>query len=171
MKKFIKTTLKEFLNEQNIHKSIDEVNNDWEVIDKIIEECKLDGWGGKCGIFAIALNKVLFKNKGSYIIVTNEHLWNKDVKWIGHVCVEYGGYLYDSNGVVDDIEKIKSWGQLNEEDMNPITNIIMGEFAYDSILIDLKDDKDILDTEEFILDNLNNEEFLSSYINTMNNKV
>lgn len=103
----------------------------WENIDDFIKACKLDGWAGKCGVFAIALNTVLFNKKGNYIIATNEHLWNNELRWIGHVCVEYDNYLYDSNGIVENIEHFESWGQPSEDDTNPITNKRMGELAYD----------------------------------------
>lgn len=103
-----------------------------------------------------------------YIIATNEHLWNNNIKWVGHIGVEYNGYLYDSNGIVQNIEHFKSWGQPLEDGVNPLTHTKMDDLSYDSILIKLKD-FNIPDEQEFILKSTNHSNLLDSYIKRMVN--
>ena len=81
---------------------------------KILKKANLDGWGGDCGATAIAINKVLFNNKGKYLAGINSYLYEKGY-FIGHVAVEFDNSFFDSSGETTK-EKVESWGQIDPLD-------------------------------------------------------
>lgn len=79
----------------------------------------LSGMGGDCGAAAIAINRVLFNNKASYVAAVNWLIWEKTKKIIGHVGVEHNGVIWDWEGTFDDEEareQFLSWGMLEVGD-------------------------------------------------------
>ena len=65
--------------------------------DEVIRAAALEGFSGRCGRVAIAINRVIFGDKGRYVVATNPAI-NKHRKslFIGHVAVEWKGRLFDS---------------------------------------------------------------------------
>lgn len=85
--------------------------------DEIIRAAQLDGFAGRCGRVAIAINHVLFAGKGRYVVATNPHISeHRGRLFMGHVVVEWKGHLFDATGRVDDEHGIESWGMVDHTD-------------------------------------------------------
>jgi hypothetical protein len=89
--------------------------------DAVIRAAQLDGFGGRCGRVAIAINHVLFDNKGRYVIATNpainEHWRGRQAgMFMGHVVVEWKGRLFDATGVIEDETDVEAWGIVDRTD-------------------------------------------------------
>lgn len=85
--------------------------------DEVIRAAHLDGFSGRCGRVAIAINRVLFDNKGRYVIATNPHInEHRGQLFMGHVVVEWKGRLFDATGGIDDEHTVESWGMVDHTD-------------------------------------------------------
>ncbi len=90
--------------------------------DEVIRAASLEGFSGRCGRVAIAINRVVFGDKGRYVIATNPAI-NKHRKgagfsqvFMGHVAVEWKGRLFDAGGVIDDEDTFEAWGMVDHTD-------------------------------------------------------
>lgn len=124
-----------------------------DVIEHAVEH-GFTGFGGDCGVAAVAMNKVLFGGRGKYWAAVNAYQWDHDSRLSGHVAVAYGGHLWDVDGVWEDgakafpgdaPEDFKSWGMLDPEDPDyswPDGAEIgeIGELANDVALVELTED-------------------------------
>jgi hypothetical protein len=85
--------------------------------DEIIRAAQLEGFGGRCGRVAIAINRVVFADKGRYVIATNPAInKHRGRLFMGHVAVEWKGRLFDANGIIDDEDTMESWGVVDHAD-------------------------------------------------------
>jgi hypothetical protein len=85
--------------------------------DEVIRTAQLDGFGGRCGRVAIAINHVVFGDKGRYVIATNPAISkHRGRLFIGHVVVEWKGRLFDATGGIDDEHEVESWGMVDHID-------------------------------------------------------
>lgn len=73
------------------------------------------GFRGSCAGAAIAINRVLFKNKGKFVISVNEFLWTKIKRFVGHVVVEFEGVYWDADARPKSFGDIDDWGDLGED--------------------------------------------------------
>lgn len=76
-----------------------------------------NGFGGLCGEAAIAINRVLFQNKGKLIGMFNAAFLDHDVLF-GHVAVYFDNFYWDSDGFSKHEDEASSWGMLDHEDLN-----------------------------------------------------
>jgi hypothetical protein len=84
---------------------------------EIIRAAQLEGFGGRCGRVAIAINRVVFGDNGRYVVATNPHISEqRDRLFVGHVVVEWKGRLFDATGGVDDEDTVESWGMVDHTD-------------------------------------------------------
>ena len=86
--------------------------------DEVIRAAQLEGFSGQCGRAAIAINRVVFDDKGRYVIATNPHvnkhpLWKRQAPrgglFMAHVAVEWKGRLFDARGLIDDESLVEDW--------------------------------------------------------------
>jgi hypothetical protein len=85
--------------------------------DEIIRAAGLEGFGGRCGRVAIAINHVVFGDKGRYVIATNPAISKrKGSLFMGHVVVEWKGRLFDATGVIEDEADVEAWGMVDHTD-------------------------------------------------------
>lgn len=85
--------------------------------DEIIRAAQLDGFSGRCGRVAIAINRVVFGDKGRYVIATNPHInEHRGRLFMGHVAVEWKGRLFDATGGINDEHTVESWGMVDHTD-------------------------------------------------------
>lgn len=85
--------------------------------DEVIRAANLEGFGGRCGRVAIAINRVLFDGKGRYVVATNPHITEHEGRmFMGHVVVEWKGRLFDATGGIDDEHEVESWGMVGHDD-------------------------------------------------------
>jgi hypothetical protein len=85
--------------------------------DEVIRAAQLEGFGGRCGRVAIAINRVVFDDKGRYVVATNPAISeHRDRLFIGHVVVEWKGRLFDATGIIDDEDTVESWGMVDHTD-------------------------------------------------------
>lgn len=92
--------------------------------DEVIRASQLDGFGGRCGRVAIAINRVVFNDKGRYVIATNPHISkHRGRLFMGHVVVEWKGRLFDATGGINDEHDVEAWGMVdhNDSDYNYLT--------------------------------------------------
>jgi hypothetical protein len=85
----------------------------------VLAEAKLDGFGGKCGEVAIAINKVLFSGAGSLVAAVNEALYRREGRLVGHVGVLVGDSIWDCEGTFDGEDgrsEFEAWGMIDPED-------------------------------------------------------
>lgn len=90
--------------------------------DEIIRAANLEGFGGQCGRVAIAINHVVFGDKGRYVVATNPHVnkhpaWKRENKgrlFMAHVAVEWKGRLFDARGLIEDESLIEDWAIIDE---------------------------------------------------------
>jgi hypothetical protein len=84
---------------------------------EIIRAAQLEGFGGRCGRAAIAINRVVFDNTGRYVVATNPTISaHRGRPFMGHVVVEWRRRLFDSTGVIDDEREVESWGMVDHTD-------------------------------------------------------
>ncbi len=87
-------------------------------ISRIIQSAKkygLSGFGGDCGEAAIAINHVLFKDKGKIVGVFNKAFYDHE-RYIGHFAVDVKGVFWDADGNPKTFDEIESWGMLDSDD-------------------------------------------------------
>ena len=85
--------------------------------DEIIRAAQLEGFGGRCGRVAIAINRVVFGDKGRYVVATNPAITkHRGRLFVGHVVVEWKGRLFDATGVIGDESEVESWGMVDHTD-------------------------------------------------------
>ncbi|HSX23423.1 MAG TPA: hypothetical protein VLE97_11670 [Gaiellaceae bacterium] len=85
--------------------------------DEVIRAANLEGFGGRCGRVAIAINRVVFGDKGRYVIATNPHISrHRGQLFMGHVVVEWKGRLFDATGGIDDEHGVEAWGMVDHND-------------------------------------------------------
>ena len=85
--------------------------------DEIIRAAQLEGFGGRCGRVAIAINRVVFGDKGRYVVATNMAITkHRGRLFVGHVVVEWKGKLFDATGVIGDESEVESWGMVDHTD-------------------------------------------------------
>jgi hypothetical protein len=85
--------------------------------DEVIRAAQLEGFGGRCGRVAIAINHVVFGDKGRYVVATNPHISkHRGRMFMGHVVVEWKGRLFDATGGIDDEHAIEAWGMVDHND-------------------------------------------------------
>jgi hypothetical protein len=85
--------------------------------DEVIRAAQIDGFGGQCGRAAIAINRVVFGNKGRYVVATNPHISeHRGRLFMGHVVVEWRGRLFDATGLVGDEHDVEAWGMVDHDD-------------------------------------------------------
>ncbi len=85
--------------------------------DAVIRAAQLEGFGGQCGRVAIAINHVVFGDKGRFVIATNPHITaHRGQLFMGHVVVEWKGRLFDATGLVDDEHGVEAWGMVDHTD-------------------------------------------------------
>lgn len=105
---------------------------------EFIEQYDGSGFGGDCGIFAIKLNKFL-GNIGEYYAAINPQIWALGEYWLGHVGLMIDGSLYDADGEVDDLERFKSWGQVDEDGNEAELYNLTPDECYESEVINISD--------------------------------
>lgn len=85
--------------------------------DEVIRAAHLDGFGGRCGRVAIAINRVVFDNKGRYVVATNPAISKHQGQlFMGHVVVEWKGRLFDATGIIGDEHDVEAWGMVDHTD-------------------------------------------------------
>ena len=85
--------------------------------DAIIRAAQLEGFGGRCGRVAIAINRVVFGDQGRYVVATNPHISkHRGQLFMGHVVVEWKGRLFDATGGIDDEHSVEAWGMVDHND-------------------------------------------------------
>ena len=92
--------------------------------DAIIRAAQLEGFGGRCGRVAIAINRIVFGGQGRYVIATNPHVnahpaWKRGVGnrlFMAHVAVEWKGRLFDARGLIDDESLVEDWAIIDDTD-------------------------------------------------------
>lgn len=85
--------------------------------DEVIRAAGLEGFAGRCGRVAIAINRVLFGDKGRYVVATNPRVSkHRGRMFMGHVVVEWKGRLFDATGAIDDEHEVESWGMVDHTD-------------------------------------------------------
>ena len=85
--------------------------------DEVIRAAQLEGFGGQCGRVAIAINRVVFDDKGRYVIATNPAInEHRGQVFMGHVAVEWKKRLFDATGVIADENTVESWGMVDHTD-------------------------------------------------------
>jgi len=85
--------------------------------DTTIQAAQLEGFGGQCARVAIAINRIVFGDKGRYVIATNPAISkHRGRLFIGHAVVEWKGKLFDATGRIDDEHDIESWGMVDHTD-------------------------------------------------------
>ena len=85
--------------------------------DTVIRAANLDGFGGRCGRVAIAINRVVFGDKGRYVVATNPHISkHRGRLFVGHVVVEWKRQLFDATGIIEDEHDVESWGMVDHTD-------------------------------------------------------
>jgi hypothetical protein len=85
--------------------------------DEVIQAANLNGFGGRCGRVAIAINRVVFGDQGRYVVATNPHISEHRKRiFMGHIVVEWKGRLFDATGLVDDEHEVESWGMVDHTD-------------------------------------------------------
>ena len=107
--------------------------------DKILQfndDYDCSGVGGDCGNYAISLNKHL-GGIGEYYGAINPHIWSTGDYWLGHVALKIDDTLFDLEQIYDDIERFKSWGQLDEQDDAVELYNLSTEDVYDSEAVNL----------------------------------
>jgi len=92
--------------------------------DEVIRAAQLEGFSGQCGRAAIAISRVVFGDKGRYVIATNPHV-NASSVWkrragnrlfMPHVAVEWKGRLFDARGLIDDESLVEDWAIIDDAD-------------------------------------------------------
>lgn len=83
-------------------------------------ESGFSGFGGECGVAAIALNRVLFGNEGTFVGAFNVAFQAQN-SLVGHIAVrvphpEHGVVYWDADGKLKHADDIESWGMLDPED-------------------------------------------------------
>jgi hypothetical protein len=89
---------------------------------EVIRAAHLHGFGGFCGVVALAINEAIFDSKGTLVVATNPHvsrLWRHS--FLGHVGVRYRGRIYDAEGVKD-YEDFRAWGMVDPQDPEYTSN-------------------------------------------------
>ncbi len=101
--------------------------------DEVIRAANLEGFSGRCGRVAIAINHVVFGDKGRYVVATNPAI-NKHIKrlFIGHIAVEWKGRLFDATGLITDEDGFEAWGMVDHAD--PDYNFLTEEESLDGQL-------------------------------------
>jgi hypothetical protein len=85
--------------------------------DEVIRTAQLDGFGGRCGRVAIAINRVVFGDKGRYVVATNPAISaHRKRLFMGHVVVDWKGHLFDATGGINDEHTVASWGMVDHTD-------------------------------------------------------
>jgi len=78
-----------------------------------------DGFGGRCGEAAVAINRVVFGGAGVLVGAFNAAFLEHD-RLVGHVCVRVGDAHWDSDGWPKAPDEIESWGMLDTGDTDYI---------------------------------------------------
>lgn len=84
----------------------------------ILKEAKglgFEGFGGRCGEAAVAINRTLLDGKGTLVGAFNAAFLDHD-RLIGHVAVRHEGALWDADARPKGEEDIESWGMLDLDD-------------------------------------------------------
>src|SRR3990172_3630691 len=101
---------------------------------KWIRAAKLHGFGGECGLVALAINRVVFGGRGVIVVATNWHITNaRGTPFIGHVGVRFDDDIYDATGIVD-YEDFRAWGMVDH--LDPDFNYLTEEQAIDGASVD-----------------------------------
>jgi GNAT superfamily N-acetyltransferase len=95
--------------------SDDDIEVDFDFIDRVLNKAELYGFGGDCGAAAVAINRVLFDGKGSLVAFVNKHLYDTEDRMVGHVVVKWMDSYWDSEGEKSRIE-MESFGSLDRYD-------------------------------------------------------
>jgi hypothetical protein len=120
-------------------------------IKNFIKEYSGRGFAGDCGKFAIALNKYL-GGVGEYVAAINTQIWELGEYWLGHVVLKVDNKLYDIDGEITDIERLRSWGMIDPEDSTAELYNLSEEECYEAEVINLSELWG-QNVEEKILDN------------------
>ena len=118
------------LNLDTFSESGDDIEIDFDHIDRVLERAKVYGFGGECGAAAVAINRVLFGGKGTLIAFLNKFLLEEEGEMFGHVAVKWEDSYWDSEGEKQR-EMMEAWGMLDENDSN--YNFTSEEDAYEVI--------------------------------------
>ena len=102
------------LNIGSFVESGDDIEVDFDQVDKILKRAELEGFGGMCAEAAIAMNEVIFGGKGKLVAAVNKKLWEEG-RFLGHVAVEWEGSYWDADGEKT-WDEIESWGMVDEND-------------------------------------------------------
>jgi hypothetical protein len=85
-------------------------------------EMGFHGTEGCCGSAALAINEVLFDNKGQIVMALNKAILRRDNDFLGHVGVlDNSGTIWDSDTVYigkEGVEDFMEWGMLAPDDPN-----------------------------------------------------
>ena len=73
------------------------------------------GFGGRCGLAAIAINRVLFGGKAKIVGVFNK-TFEEHGNSIGHIAVLHDDIYWDADGQAKELSDIESFGMLDPED-------------------------------------------------------
>jgi hypothetical protein len=100
-----------------------------------IEGYENSGFAGDCGVFSIKLREYL--GYGEYYAAINPRIWELGEYWLGHVALMVDNTLYDVDGEIEDLERFKSWGQVdidsNEADLYNLTE----DECYESEIVNI----------------------------------
>jgi hypothetical protein len=93
------------------------LHNDDEIQDvlEIAKEDGFTGFGGACGVAAIAINRVLFDGKGQFVGAFNK-AFEAHGNSIGHVAVLHEGVYWDADAEPKERDDIESFGMLAPDD-------------------------------------------------------
>jgi hypothetical protein len=93
----------------------DDIEVDFDFIDRVLNRAGLYGFGGECGAAAVAINRVLFDNKGSLTAFVNKYLHDVKDRMVGHVVVKWKDSYWDSDREKSRLE-MESFGSLDRYD-------------------------------------------------------
>lgn len=79
------------------------------------KELGFDGFGGRCGEAAVAIDRVLLSGKGELVGAFNAAFLDCD-RLIGHVAVRIDGIIWDADAMPKALGDIETWGMLDTED-------------------------------------------------------
>ena len=124
------------LNLDTFSESGDDIEIDFDHIDRVLEKAKIYGFGGECGAAAVAINRVLFGEKGTLIAFLNKFLFEEEGEMFGHVAVKWEDSYWYSDGEKQK-EVMEAWAMLDENDYKFPSE----EDAYQVIEVPLSEDE------------------------------
>lgn len=75
-----------------------------------------ESFAGKCGPAAVAINRVVFRGKGTLVAAVNKAFLDHKNVLIGHVAVLHEGIFWDADATPKEQDDIEHWGMLDFSD-------------------------------------------------------